>query len=359
VPQSVVSIAEPLVEWFRGHARDVPWRRERTPYRAWVAEVMLQQTRASTVVSYFERFLEVFPTVQVLASASLEDVLRVWEGLGYYARARNLHAAAQIVVKEHGGQLPQTFDGLVLLPGIGSYIAGALASIVFGEDVLAVDGNAGRVLCRVLRFEKDISRPAVRRELEGLASNLLPTGQAGEFNEALMELGALICTPIAPQCDLCPLEGACLARAADCPEDLPVRIPRRGIPHYDVAAAVTLAPDGQVLVAQRKADDMLGGLWEFPGGKQEPGETLTQCLAREMQEELDITVEVGARLVTVRHAYTHFRITLHAFICRILTGQPRCLDCAAFRWVPVAGLDALPMSVADRKIARVFQAVAE
>jgi A/G-specific adenine glycosylase len=350
-PETRAAFAGRLLDWFARRARNLPWRRERTPYRVWVAEVMLQQTQVETVVPYYERFLESFPTVEALADAPLEDVLKAWEGLGYYARARNLHAAARRVVTGLGGRLPDTFEGLLALPGVGRYIGGAVASIAFGRDVAAVDGNARRVLCRVFEVREDVTRPGVQRKLETLATGLLPEGRAGAFNEALMELGATVCTPRAPLCDRCPLVDLCLAYAAGDPEALPVRQPRRQVPHYDVAAAVTTRADGRVLVAQRNTDDMLGGLWEFPGGKREDGETLPECLVREMREELGVEVAVDEPLAVVRHAYTHFRITLHAYRCRLVDGEPRCLDCAAFRWVTSAELDALPMSVADRRVA--------
>ena len=322
-PETGVAFAGQLLAWFSRHARDLPWRRERTSYRVWVAEVMLQQTRAETVVPYYERFLSRFPTVEALAGAPLEDVLKVWEGLGYYARARNLHAAARQVVATRSGRLPDTFAGLVALPGVGRYIGGAVASIAFGRDVAAVDGNARRVLCRAFGIREDVTRSGVQRKLEALANDLIPPGRAGAFNEALMELGATVCTPRSPRCDHCPL-----------------------------AAAVTVRADGRVLVAQRNIDDMLGGLWEFPGGKREEGETLAECLVREMREELDVEVGVGELLIVVEHAYTHFRITLHAFLCRLVAGEPRCLDCAAFRWATRAELEPLPMSVVDRKVAQ-------
>jgi len=346
------ALAGRLLAWFARRARDLPWRQGRTPYRVWVAEVMLQQTRVETVVSYYERFLARFPSVQALASAPLEQVLKAWEGLGYYARARNLHTAARQVVTAHGGQLPDTFDGLLALPGVGRYTAGAVASIAFGRDVPAVDGNARRVLCRVLEIREDVTRRATQASLETLTASLLPAGQAGAFNEALMELGAAVCTPRSPHCDRCPLCDLCQARARGDPESLPMRRPRKPVPHYEVAAAVTIRDDGRVLLAQRNADDMLGGLWEFPGGKREDGETLPECLAREMREELAMGIEVGELLAIVRHAYTHFRITLHAFHCHWVDGEPRCLDCAAFRWVLPDEMDALPMSVADRKVAQ-------
>ena len=345
-------LVKQLLAWFARCARNLPWRQARTPYRVWVAEVMLQQTQVETVVPYYERFLTWFPSLDVLAQAPLERVLKAWEGLGYYARARHLHAAAQQVAKTDSARLPDTFEELQKLPGVGRDIAGAIASIAFGRDVVAVDGNARRVLCRVFSIREDITRSRVQRTLEKLAAGLLPPGQAGPFNEALMELGATLCRPRTPACEHCPLQDLCLARAEGNPEALPVRRIRRPVPHYDVAAAVTVRDDGQVLVAQRNESDMLGGLWEFPGGKRVTGETMPECLMREMREELGVAVAVGEQLIVVRHAYTHFRITLHAFCCRLVEGKPRCLDCADFRWVQPAELHALPMSVADRKIAQ-------
>ncbi len=351
-PEMRREVAGRLLSWFTDHARDLPWRRDRTPYRVWVSEVMLQQTQVDTVIPYYERFLDRFPSLWALAEASLEEVLKIWEGLGYYARARRLHQAAQQLVTSNGGDLPRSFEQLKALPGVGTYTAGAIASLAFGERVPAVDGNARRVLCRLFAIRDDVTRSATKRKVRDLAADLLPAERVGLFNEALIELGATVCTPRGPTCQRCPLRDLCRAYAAGKQEELPVRRPRRKIPHYDVAAAVTVRGDGAVLMAQRNVDDMLGGMWEFPGGKCEDGESLPACLVREMAEELDVIVEVGERLTVVDHGYTHFRITLHAFWCRLRDGDPRCLDCAAVRWVLPAALDDLPMSVADRKVAQ-------
>ena len=357
-PQLVSRVSGKLLEWFQQSARDLPWRHGRTPYRVWISEVMLQQTRAETVIPYFERFLEHFPTVDALARSSLNDVLKLWEGLGYYARARNLHQAAQQLVNTTGGKLPGTFEELEALPGVGTYTAGAIASIAFGERVPAVDGNARRVICRLFRIQEDVTRSATKRKLTALAGQLLPGENVGSFNEALIELGATLCTPQRPACSRCPIGAECRAYAYGEQDALPVRAPRRKTPHYDVAAAVTVREDGAVLIAQRNVDDMLGGLWEFPGGKCEEDESLRQSLVREMKEELSVRVEVGEELLVVEHAYTHFSITLHAFWCRLQDGEPRCLECAAFRWALPRDLDGFPMSVADRKVAEAVAAAA-
>jgi A/G-specific adenine glycosylase len=347
-----------LLAWFSENARDLPWRRDRTPYHAWVAEVMLQQTRVETVQAYYERFLDRFPTLSALAAAELGEVLKVWEGLGYYARARHLHAAARQVMAQHGGRLPDTFEELVTLPGIGRYTGGALASLVFGRAVPAVDGNVRRVLCRLFAISDDVTLSRTQRRLEDLAAALLPPDRVGAFNEALMELGATVCTPRSPDCEGCPLRELCEAYRSGDPEALPGRRPRQRTPHYDVAAAVLGREDGRVLVAQRKPDAMLGGLWEFPGGKRERGETLAQCLRREMMEELGVEVAVDEEpLLVLEHGYTHFRITLYVFACVWVAGEPRCLDCADFRWLAVDALDDVAMAVTDRQIAQYLQEV--
>jgi len=342
-------IAEALLRWYAANRRDLPWRRRRDPYAIWIAEVMLQQTRVETAIPYYERFLARFPTLNALAAAPLEEVLKAWEGLGYYARARHLHRAARILVEQFGGAFPRTLQEWRRLPGVGPYIAAAVLSIAFGEDLPALDGNAVRVLTRLFAIEADPRRPDGRRRLEALAARLLPPGRAGEFNQALMDLGATLCTPRAPRCPECPLQRFCQAFRQGNPEAFPTRPPRRSLPHYDVTAGVIQEGD-RVLIAQRPPEGMLGGLWEFPGGKVEPGEGLEECLKRELREELGIEVEVLGPMMTIRHAYTHMRITLHVFRCRRIEGDPRPIGCADVRWVRIAELDRYPFPNTDRRI---------
>ncbi len=343
--------AERLLGWYTTQPRDLPWRRSRDPYAIWVAEVMLQQTPVETVIPYYERFLARFPTVEALAAAPLDDVLRLWAGLGYYARARHLHAAARRIVAEYGGQMPDNLGALLRLPGIGRYTAGAILSIAFNQDAPVLDGNVRRVLCRVFHIIEDPRQAAVERRLWELAAQLVPPGRAGDYNQALMDLGATVCTPRAPRCPLCPLMALCEAQKQGDQESLPTKAPRRELPHYDVTAGV-IWRDGRVLLAQRRPEGLLGGLWEFPGGKQEAGETLEDCLRRELGEELGIEIEVGPPLMTLAHAYSHFRITLHVFTCRHLSGEPQALGCAAWRWVTPDELAGYAMAATDRRIAQ-------
>jgi A/G-specific adenine glycosylase len=312
---------------------------------------MLQQTRVDTVIPYFETWMARFPTVQSLAEAPLQDVLTVWEGLGYYSRARNLHQAAHLV-QAQGGKIPSTAAELGKLPGIGRYTAAAIASIAFDEPVAALDGNIRRVLARMFDIEEPARSPRGEARLWELAEQHLPVGAPGDYNQALMDLGAVICTPHAPNCAACPLKEQCIAYQLGVQEQRPVSLPKGIIPHYQVAAAV-LERNGAYLITQRPLNGLLGGLWEFPGGKQEPGETLPQCLERELWEELGVNVRVGEALNTYRHAYTHFRVTVHSFRCHWQAGspEPQRLQVRDFVWVKTDELDKYPMGKVDRQIA--------
>jgi A/G-specific adenine glycosylase len=353
----VARLRASLLAWYDEHRRDLPWRGERDPYRIWVSEVMLQQTQVVTVIPYYHAFLERFPTLADLAAASLDDVLKAWEGMGYYARARNLHAAARCIVADHGGRIPDRYSALRRLPGLGDYTAAAVASIAFGETVAAVDGNVKRVLARLEAITDDVSLSTTTRRLRALACQLLPSDRPGDFNQALMELGALVCIPQSPACPACPWQDDCRGRAAGIQATLPRRRARAALPHVTVTAGVVRHPDGRVLIAQRKPTAMLGGLWEFPGGKCLDDEPLADCLRREVREELGIEIEVGQRLTILRHSYTHFRISLHVFECRFVGGEPRAIDCADWRWAEVADLDDYAFPVTDRKIVALIRGV--
>jgi A/G-specific adenine glycosylase len=345
-------IGEKLLSWYELNQRDLPWRKQHSPYAIWVSEIMLQQTRVETVIPYFQRWMQRFPDVEALAQSSLQEVLSIWEGLGYYSRARNLHKAAQIIVNQYGGRLPDEARALRSLPGIGDYTAGAIASIAFGRDAPALDGNIRRVLARLDNMSEPARSPAGERRLWELAARLLPAGKAGDFNQALMDLGATLCTPQAPDCQRCPLSIDCAAYQLDRQEQLPVTASKAAIPHYTVTAAV-IQRDGQVLITQRPANGLLGSLWEFPGGKVEPGEDLAACLQREIKEELEVEIRVSEPFGEYRHAYTHFRVTLHAFLCQLCgRNSPKAVQVQDLRWVKTEELADYPMGKIDRQIAR-------
>lgn len=340
--------AGPLLSWFQGRDRDVPGRRESDPYRIWVAEVMAQQTRITTVIPYYAAFLERFPDVHALAAAELDDVLKAWEGLGYYSRARNLHRAAREVVTHYDGRLPEEPELLRSLPGIGPYTAGAVASIAFGRPEPAVDGNVRRVLSRLY----DLERPTPG-DLDGLARGLIDEagGSAGELNQALMDLGGSVCTPRAPRCDDCPVAIGCLSLERGTVELRPHRSPCAPLPHHDIGAALVWR-GSRILISRRSEHGLLGGLWEFPGGKVERDETPAAAARREVREELGIDIKVHGEAGRVRHAYSHVRITLHLFHARWVAGEPRSAERSSPVWVLPEELPAYAFPAANQAIIR-------
>lgn len=317
---------------------------------------MLQQTQVATVTQYFLRWIARFPNIDSLAAADLQDVLRLWEGLGYYARARNLHKAAQQLVAAGEATLPQTVTALQALPGIGMYTAGAIASIAFGQSEALVDGNVKRVFARLFSLDVPMNTPAGNELVWQYARQLVPSEYAGEYNQALMDLGATICLPKTPLCEQCPLRHVCQAYQTGQVQVLPRLQPKARVPHYPVAAGVIWQGE-QVLLAQRPVNKLLGGLWEFPGGKQEPGESLPECLQRELREELGISVLVGAHFATVRHAFTHFKITVSAFMATLQPDSPapQTLQCDAWAWVALPDLTDYPLGKVDRQLADLLQ----
>jgi A/G-specific adenine glycosylase len=337
-----------LLTWFAREARDLPWRRTRDPYRIWLSEIMLQQTRVEAVIPYYERFLKAFPTVGDLAGASEDRVLKVWEGLGYYSRARNLHQAARTIVQRRDGRMPESAEQWRELPGIGAYTAGAIASIAGNLPEPAVDGNVLRVLSRIFSITESIDEPATKERIWSIAADLLPRKQAGAFNQALMDLGARICIPRKPRCMACPVAGQCDAFAQGIQNDLPVRKAKKAIPHHDIVVAV-IRRRGRYLVGKRPAGTLLGGLWEFPGGKVEPGETYEQALIREVREETGLEVCVGDPIAVVDHAYSHFAVTLHVYACEVAAGRTQARYHSQLKWVPRAELEQYAFPTANRR----------
>jgi A/G-specific adenine glycosylase len=344
-------ISQRLLKWYDVHARSLPWRKSQDPYQVWVSEIMLQQTQVDTVIPYYQRWLKRFPTVKALAEAPLANVLSLWEGLGYYSRARNLHKAAQQVRAEFGGRVPPTLDELRTLPGIGRYTAGAIASIAFNLDTAVLDGNVKRVLARVFNLTDDVKSPAGEKKLWALAESLVPAGRAGDYNQAVMDLGATVCVPQNPTCLICPLLGICESQKLGVQNERPVVKRKPPTPHYEVTAAI-IRHRGRVLITQRPLDKLLGGLWEFPGGKQEADESLIECLVREIEEELGMQIEVSEQRLLLKHGFTHFKITLHVFEAQWLGGDPQAKEVAALKWVKLAELPNYAMGKTDRQIAR-------
>ena len=345
-----VLIAKTLLAWYGRRRRILPWREHPDPYRVWISEIMLQQTQVDTVIPYYSRFLERFPDAAALAAAPLDDVLKAWENLGYYARARHLHQAALILVEKFNGVIPDTWEAIITLPGIGHYTAGAILSIAFGKPVPAVDGNANRVLSRLYGIREPVDRLETQKYLRTLAVSLIPETAPGSFNQALMDLGAMICTPKSPACAGCPLRMPCKARQDGVQDLLPMSEKKPPPPHERVTAAVIFNRQGQVLIVRRPARGLLGSLWKFPGNIVGKKEMLEEGLTRTVREELGIRIRVGKPLASVNHAYTHFRITLTAFRCFRHSERPSALACQEWRWASREDLEKLTFSKADRTV---------
>ena len=347
-------LAAQLLAWYRKNGRRMPWRGLKDPYLIWVSEIMLQQTQVETVKPYYARWRKRFPNLRTLAEAREEDVLKAWEGLGYYSRARNMLKAAITIIEKYGGRFPNDPGQLEKLPGIGRYTAAAIASLCFNVDIPALDGNIKRVTARL----DDLSLPASSREGEArilkLLEHHLPHGEAGDFNQAMMDLGAIICLPKNPACPQCPIQKFCQANRRGTQLLRPVNKIQERTPLFIVTAAI-IRKGSKVLITRRPAKGLLGGMWEYPGGKVEDGENLQQALIREIREELGVEVDVGPEIGIFKHAYSHFRIILHAFRCTILRGSLQPLQVDELTWCHPKDLERYPMGKVDRQISHLIE----
>ncbi len=346
-------LASRLLAWYQTHKRTPPWRGHPDPYAIWASEIMLQQTRVETVIPYFEKWMRLFPDIRSLANASEQDVLNAWEGLGYYSRARNLHKAAKIVAEQFGGEIPRDLNELRRLPGIGRYTLGAIASIAFGMDVSTLDGNIKRVYARIFDVVEPVDAPAGESILWQLADENLSKGHAGDYNQALMDLGATICVPKNPRCLICPVMEFCQARQKGVQDQRPVKTPKKDVPHYIHAAGVIIQR-GRVLLAQRPSKGLLGGMWEFPNGRVsgDPARELPHALKTGYNLRLRTIHKANAEaLGIVQHGYSHFNVTTHVLRCELLS-PPKALN---LKWVPLKDLDMYPMGKIDRQIAKMIK----
>lgn len=303
------------MRWYRAHGRDLPWRRTADPYAIWISEIMLQQTQVATVLPYYERFLSNFPTVGDLAAAPLDSVLKTWEGLGYYARARHLHRAANEIVTRFEGSFPSRFEEILSLPGIGRSTAGAIATIALGQRHPILDGNVKRVLCRYFCVEEDPKKKETEARLWRYSEKLLPRGKADDYTQAVMDLGATICTPAEPRCALCPVRNQCQGFERGIQEKLPVKGAGKRIPERDYVAGVVFLGE-KVFIRRRPAKGLLGGLWEFPGGRVDlegRGRAGEKKIREALRKEIPWPVDQWTSWGRIKHTFTHFKMTLHVF----------------------------------------------
>jgi len=343
-----VAFRRALLHWYGHNQRQLPWRQVKDPYRIWASEIMLQQTQVNTVIAYYHRFLHRFPDIFALAAADLQDVLKCWEGLGYYSRARNFHRAAQTLVAENEGSIPKQWPAFRSLPGVGDYIAAAVLSIAFGLPYPVVDGNVKRLLARLFEVPVPANRSSSYKIFMNGASLLFDKSAPGIFNQAMMELGALVCKLRHPLCEACPVQKWCRARQHDTVDAHPVRDNIRPVPHYRMVIGVVIK-GRHLLIVQRPLEQMLGGLWEFPGGRRLPEESAESACARNVRETVGLDVSVASRLTGIRHAYTHFRIAAEIFVCRYNGGRVRRNGPIAHRWVGLRALERYPFPGSHHK----------
>ena len=374
---TLIEVRSALLDWWQLNGRHtIPWKFSPAgdqpdggdlldPYGTWVAEVMLQQTQLQVVLPYWQRWMHAFPTLEALAAAEEHDVLLIWQGLGYYSRARRLLAGARQMQEQIQARTaasgasadpaawPQDLESWLALPGIGRSTAGSILSSAFNQPYAILDGNVKRVLARLSASPRP---PA--RDLAGLwkqSELLLDPQRPREFNQALMDLGAIVCTPRQPRCSDCPWQVHCAAYAAGNPADYPVKDAPRELPFQVIGVGVVLNEAGEVLIDQRLNEGLLGGLWEFPGGKQEPGEAIEATIRRELEEELAIAVEVGEELITLEHAYSHKRLRFVVHLCRWISGEPQPLAAQQVRWVEPRQLGEFPFPAANARIIAALQ----
>ena len=344
-PEKRTRIADRLIRWFRDHKRDLPWRGA-TPYAVWVSEIMLQQTQVATVIPYFNRFLGRFPNVEALAAAQIDEVLHFWAGLGYYARARNLHRAAQIIVESHSGCIPKEPADLLSLPGIGRYTAGAIISIAYDLPQPILDGNVIRVLSRLFGVKGDPTSSENQKILWGLAAQLVPEESPGDFNQGLMELGAVLCEPAEPKCERCPLLADCFAGNSLEPNALPETPPGKKTVKLIQISGILLNDLSEALIVKRPLHGLWGGLWEFPRASLLPGELPSEGAVRALKEFADQNVIACGSVGALAHSVTHHRITLHGVLLKLqFDSSPIFLSFhSAYAWVQPVELSRYALS---------------
>jgi A/G-specific adenine glycosylase len=340
-----------LLYWFERNMRDLPWRQDKDPYRVWVSEIMLQQTRVDTVIPYFNRFMEKFPTINALADAPEDDVLKQWEGLGYYSRARNLQSAVKEVKENYGGIVPDDPQQISTLKGVGPYTAGAILSIAYGKREPAVDGNVMRVFSRIFAIEEDIQKQKTRKRFEDLVRELIPTGSSSYFNQGIMELGALICTPKSPKCTECPVEETCKAKELGIEQRLPVKEKKKKPRPLNMVAGVLVAGD-RVLVRQREGEGLLAKLYEFPNLEWDkvPEETLSKHLF----EYYGFEAVTSEAYQSVKHIFSHLIWDIKVFKMKLVNIEKKSVQEYTLpeksHWVKIEQLDQYAFPVSHQKI---------
>ncbi|QOY36714.1 A/G-specific adenine glycosylase [Anaerobacillus isosaccharinicus] len=345
---SVKQFQHDLLTWFKGNQRDLPWRQDQDPYKVWVSEIMLQQTRVDTVIPFFNRFLEKFPTIEALAIAEEGDVLKAWEGLGYYSRARNLQAAVREVHEQYNGVVPNSKAEISKLRGVGPYTSGAILSIAYGKPEPAVDGNVMRVISRIVASYDDISKQKTRVKIEGIISTLISVEDPSSFNQGLMELGALICTPTSPACSICPIQKHCKAFEEKVQLELPVKAKKKKPKEKKLVCAFIKNAEGQVLIHQRHSTGLLASLWEFPNVELNNDDHIEKQLEVFLRNEFGIQTSIGKEIFRVEHVFSHLKWDVTVFEVELLSSVKKINERAV--WISDLDIKAYPFPVSHQKI---------
>lgn len=348
IAKQIQQFQKSLMKWYKRYHRHLPWRETSDAYYIWVSEVMLQQTQVNTVTPYYQKFIQQYPTIKDLAKASLQHVLKSWEGLGYYSRARNFHKAAKEVMKLYNGNVPANSLEFQKLPGVGDYIAAAVQSIAFGRPIAVVDGNVKRVLARLFQMNEPVNSSKTHTKFKIKADKLLLDSQPGIFNQAMMELGAIICKPTQPFCKDCPVQMVCLSFNKGVTHKYPKRLSAKPVPEHHISVAI-VRKNGRVLITQRSPERLLGGLWEFPGGKVKENELPEQACIREIKEEVNLNIKVNSHLTQIRHAYSHFKIKMDAFMCTYVSGKIKLNGPVDSKWIYPSKIKDYPFPKANHK----------
>ena len=347
------SITKSILSWYDQNKTPMPWRDERDPYKVWLSEIMLQQTQITTVVDYYYKWITRFPTISDVASASTDEILKYWEGLGYYSRARNFHASC-IEIDQKGGSVPRGMKEFQNLKGVGPYIAAAVQSIAFNEPVSVVDGNVNRVASRFNAYDTPADKN--QKDIKMFMDSILDMDRPGDFNQAVMDLGRYICKPRNPLCSECPIDSSCIANQKSEQDVYPVKVKKKPIPHYNVA--VGIISDGQrLLITKRKENGLLGGLWEFPGGKMKDNENPKQAIKREIKEELSIKIKTKDIIAKVEHRYSHFSVSIKAIHCLYDGGDVKLNGPTAYKWIDPINLSKYAFPKASIKLFKSIEGI--
>lgn len=336
-----------LLNWYNQTNRNMPWRDTSDPYKIWISEVMLQQTKVETVIPYYTNWIDTYPTIYDVHNEKIDKLLKIWEGLGYYSRVKNFKESCDIICKQYNGKIPQNYNEFIKLKGVGPYIASAVLSIAFNKPLVSIDGNVNRVASRYLSIDTSIRKSHIY--ISDYLSEKIIFFSSGDFNQAIMDLGRYVCKPKSPECIRCPLKSDCKSYIDGTTELYPIKLKTAKIPHYSIGVGIIFKHE-KLLITQRAYKAMLGGLWEFPGGKKNKRESIKECVVREIKEETNIDIDIVKKINNVKQVYSHFAVTIHPYLCRYISGDIKLDGPINYKWINKHKLNQYAFPRANQKI---------